>query len=57
VVSADGPACPFCGSRDVEVVSAWGGQLITSQLRCRDCNSHFEAIRGDFDPDERPAQA
>jgi transcriptional regulator NrdR family protein len=57
VVSANGPACPFCGSRDVEVVSAWGGQLITRQLRCRDCNSHFEAIRGDFEADERPAQA
>jgi transcriptional regulator NrdR family protein len=56
-VSADALACPFCGSRDVEVVSAWGGQLITRQLRCHDCNSHFEAIRGDFDSDERPAQA
>jgi transcriptional regulator NrdR family protein len=57
VVSAELPECPFCASRDVEVVSAWGGQLITRQLRCRDCNSHFEAIRSDFDPDERPAQA
>jgi uncharacterized Zn finger protein len=57
-VSAEGVCCPFCGSREVEVVSAWGGQLITSQLRCRACASHFEAIRGDFDgADERPAQA
>jgi transcriptional regulator NrdR family protein len=38
-------SCPFCDSADVEVVSAWGGQLITSQLRCRDCNSYFEALR------------
>jgi formate dehydrogenase maturation protein FdhE len=57
VVSAEEPACPFCGSRDVEAVSAWGGQLITRQLRCRECNSHFEAIRSDFDANERPAQA
>lgn len=38
-------ACPFCGSKDTEVVSPWGGQLITSQLRCRRCNTYFEAIR------------
>ena len=40
--------CPFCGSDQVEVVSAWGGQLITTQLRCRACNTHFEAVRDDF---------
>ena len=40
--------CPFCDSADVEVVSAWGGQLMTSQMRCRACNSHFEAVREDF---------
>jgi transcriptional regulator NrdR family protein len=40
--------CPFCDSPDVEVVSAWGGQLMTSQMRCRACNSHFEAVRDDF---------
>ncbi|MGA2927828.1 MAG: hypothetical protein ABSG43_17895 [Solirubrobacteraceae bacterium] len=43
-------ACPFCDSREVELVSAWGGQLITSQLRCRSCNTHFEAVREDFAP-------
>lgn len=42
-------ACPFCGSEEVELVSAWGGQLITSQYRCRACNTHFEALRADFD--------
>jgi len=41
-------SCPFCESRDVEVVSAWGGQLMTRQMRCRACNSHFEAVREDF---------
>lgn len=39
--------CPFCDSPDVEEVSAWGGQLITRQLRCRACASYFEAIRDD----------
>jgi transcription elongation factor Elf1 len=37
--------CPFCDSADVELVSAWGGQLITSQLRCGHCNTYFEALR------------
>lgn len=40
--------CPFCDSSDVEKVSAWGGQLMTSQMRCRTCSSHFEAVREDF---------
>jgi transposase-like protein len=38
-------SCPFCDSEHVEVVSAWAGQLITSQLRCQDCNTYFEALR------------
>ena len=42
--------CPFCGSSEIELVSPWGGQLITSQHRCRACNTHFEAVRDDFDP-------
>lgn len=44
--------CPFCDSVEVEVVSAWGGQLITRQLRCRSCNTHFEALRAEFDSPE-----
>lgn len=52
-------SCPFCDSTDVETVSAWGGQLMTSQMRCRACNSHFEAVREDFarvaDEDEERA--
>ena len=43
-------ACPFCGSTDIETVAAWGGQLITSQVRCRGCNTYFEALRDAFDP-------
>ena len=46
--------CPFCDSADVEDVSQWGGQIITRQLRCRACNTYFEAIRDDFRPAEPP---
>jgi transposase-like protein len=45
------PRCPFCASGDVERVGQWGGQIITAQWVCRACNSHFEAIREDFDDD------
>ena len=41
--------CPFCESDDVEVVSPWGGQIITCQVRCRACNTYFEAIREEFE--------
>lgn len=41
--------CPFCDSSEVELVSAWGGQLITSQVRCRRCSTYFEALRSDFE--------
>jgi hypothetical protein len=40
--------CPFCDSEDVELISPWGGQIITSQMRCRACNTYFEAIRDEF---------
>jgi hypothetical protein len=41
--------CPFCSSEEVQLVSPWGGQMITSQMRCRGCNTYFEAIREAFD--------
>ena len=44
--------CPFCGGRDLELVAPWGGQIITCQLRCRDCNTYFEAIREEFEAGE-----
>ncbi len=47
-MSAEPASCPFCGSSEVELVSLWGGQLITSQVRCRSCNTHFEAVRSDL---------
>jgi hypothetical protein len=44
-MSATQLTCPFCDSHEIELVSAWGGQLITSQMRCRGCNTYFEAVR------------
>jgi hypothetical protein len=41
--------CPFCDAADTERVGQWGGQIITSQWRCRACGSYFEAVREDFD--------
>jgi len=40
--------CPFCDSSDVENVAAWGGQLMTAQMRCRTCSSYFESVREEF---------
>lgn len=40
--------CPFCQSEAVETVSAWGGQLITRQMRCVSCNTYFEAVRDEL---------
>ena len=48
------PLCPFCGSAEVELVSPFGGQIITSQFRCRACNTYFEAVREDFEQSHRP---
>jgi hypothetical protein len=50
----NGARCPFCDSAEVELISAWGGQLIMSQLRCRSCNTHFEALREDFAARDEP---
>lgn len=55
-MNAATPTCPFCDSPDIELVAAWGGQLITSQMRCRTCNTHFEALRDDFDPADGQAR-
>jgi hypothetical protein len=48
--------CPHCDSDRVELVSPWGGQIITSQLRCLSCGTYFEGIRDEFDPDRRRAE-
>jgi transposase-like protein len=48
--------CPFCDARAVERVAQWGGQIITSQWRCEECGSYFEALREDFDDDYAAAR-
>lgn len=40
--------CPFCDSDAIQRIGQWGGQMITAQWRCADCNSYFEAVREDF---------
>ncbi len=40
-------ACPFCGSRETELVSLFGGQLSTDQYYCRGCRSYFERFTRD----------
>ena len=56
-MSVEETICPFCGSREIELVSAWGGQLITGQVRCRRCNTHFEVVREDFAPHLNAAES
>jgi C4-type Zn-finger protein len=46
-------SCPFCGSTEVKPISPWGGQIITSQVRCERCNTYFEAIRDAFAAEEQ----
>jgi hypothetical protein len=43
----DAPKCPFCASRDAEVISLFGTQAMTLQYRCRACGSLYEAIKYD----------
>ena len=37
--------CPFCGSRDTELLSPFASQLSTSQYVCRACRSPFEYFK------------
>ena len=43
------------GAERIELVSPWGGQIITSQLRCKSCGTYFEGVREEFDPDREQA--
>lgn len=47
--SADLVECPFCEAEKAELISLFGSQLLTSQYRCRECGSYFEAVRRDED--------
>jgi hypothetical protein len=41
------PACPFCASPDVELLSPFASQLSTSQYVCRTCHTPFERFTRD----------
>ncbi|WP_233204207.1 PaaD-like zinc ribbon domain-containing protein [Halegenticoccus soli] len=43
----DRPACPFCDSRDVERVSAFGSEISKSQYYCESCHTVFERLKYD----------
>jgi hypothetical protein len=51
------PACPFCDSHEVALVSRFGSQILTSQWVCTACSSYFEAVREEFDDRPAPAEA
>jgi hypothetical protein len=37
--------CPFCGSTDTEKAADFGTSLMVALHFCRQCHSHFEAIK------------
>jgi transcription elongation factor Elf1 len=37
--------CPFCGSKEGEVISLFGSQVMTMQVRCKKCGSYYEATK------------
>ncbi|WP_311172220.1 hypothetical protein [Halobellus ordinarius] len=41
------PACPFCGSEDVEKESTFGTEISKSQYYCNGCHTLFERIKYD----------
>lgn len=42
--AANGVACPFCRSRDVELFALFGSQLLTDQYYCNACHTPFEHL-------------
>jgi hypothetical protein len=40
-----GAMCPFCRSKDTEVISLFGSQVMTMQCKCRACGNFFEASK------------
>lgn len=47
-----GVRCPFCGSADTALESAFGSTLGFAQYWCRGCRTAFEYLKWE---DERPA--
>jgi len=47
MISSSGEvSCPFCGSRDTELFSLFGQQLMTVQYYCNGCRTPFERVKG-----------
>jgi hypothetical protein len=42
-----GVDCPFCESRETELLSVFGKQLMTAQYYCRCCRTPFERVKGE----------
>ena len=40
-------SCPYCGSRETEVFSLFGSQLLTAQYYCRACHTPFEQVKNE----------
>jgi DNA-directed RNA polymerase subunit RPC12/RpoP len=45
-------SCPWCGSKRVERLGAFGPQLMSAQYMCLSCHSPFERIRQRDDDDD-----
>jgi DNA-directed RNA polymerase subunit RPC12/RpoP len=39
--------CPYCASRDTELFSLFGQQLLTVQYYCNACHTPFEYVKDD----------
>jgi DNA-directed RNA polymerase subunit RPC12/RpoP len=39
--------CPYCGSKNTEIFSLFGQQLLTVQYYCNTCHTPFERIKDD----------
>ncbi len=47
---AEPPACPYCGSQDVEIASLFGPTLCRSTYVCRRCHNPFERFKPPAEP-------
>ena len=48
-------SCPYCSSRETELLSLFGQQLLTLQYYCNTCHTPFEHVKDDDIRDERTA--
>lgn len=44
------PPCPHCGSRETELLSAFGSVLANAQYHCHGCRTPFEQVK--WQPDD-----